>query len=85
MENDRWITSITNLGVSRDPIHGDCYRLGVGLAILLDQNIRQEGAIRNHLFISNGAVIYRDGYRLEVDLNPGLGIEKLMIGALSNF
>ena len=46
MDNDRWITSITNLGVFGLLFMLVAIGLGVGLAILLDQNIRQEGAIR---------------------------------------
>ncbi|GAL27556.1 ABC-type sugar transport system permease component [Vibrio variabilis] len=46
MDNDRWITSITNLGIFGVLFMLIAIVLGVGLAILLDQNIRQEGAIR---------------------------------------
>ena len=48
MDNDRWITSITNLGVFGLLFMLVAIGLGVGLAILLDQNIRQEGANRTH-------------------------------------
>ncbi|MEF1187456.1 sugar ABC transporter permease, partial [Vibrio sinaloensis] len=46
MDNDRWLTSITNLGIFGLLFMLIAIGLGVGLAILLDQNIRQEGAIR---------------------------------------
>jgi glucose/mannose transport system permease protein len=52
--------------------------LGVGLAILLDQNIRQEGAIRTVYLYPMALSFIVTGTAWKWILNPGLGIEKLV-------
>ena len=52
--------------------------LGVGLAVLLDQNIRQEGAIRTIYLYPMALSFIVTGTAWKWILNPGLGIEKLM-------
>jgi glucose/mannose transport system permease protein len=78
MENDRWITSITNLGIFGLLFMLVAIGLGVGLAILLDQNIRQEGAIRTIYLYPMALSFIVTGTAWKWILNPGLGIEKLM-------
>ncbi|EMA2412504.1 sugar ABC transporter permease [Vibrio vulnificus] len=78
MENDRWVTSITNLGIFGVLFIAIVIVLGVGLAILLDQNIRQEGAIRTIYLYPMALSFIVTGTAWKWILNPGLGIEKLL-------
>ncbi|UIP30507.1 carbohydrate ABC transporter permease [Photobacterium sp. TLY01] len=78
MDNDRWITSVTNLGIFGLMFMLIAIVLGVGLAILLDQNIRQEGAIRTIYLYPMALSFIVTGTAWKWILNPGLGIEKLM-------
>ena len=78
MDNDRWITSITNLGLFGFLFMAIAILLGVGLAVLLDQNIRQEGAIRTIYLYPMALSFIVTGTAWKWILNPGLGIEKLM-------
>lgn len=78
MENDRWVTSITNLGIFGVLFIAIAIVLGVGLAILLDQNIRQEGAIRTIYLYPMALSFIVTGTAWKWILNPGLGIEKLL-------
>ena len=78
MDNDRWITSISNLGIFGLLFMLVAIGLGVGLAILLDQNIRQEGAIRTIYLYPMALSFIVTGTAWKWILNPGLGIEKLM-------
>ncbi|EMN7214674.1 sugar ABC transporter permease [Vibrio vulnificus] len=78
MENDRWVTSITNLVIFGVLFIAIAIVLGVGLAILLDQNIRQEGAIRTIYLYPMALSFIVTGTAWKWILNPGLGIEKLL-------
>ncbi|EQB3935014.1 carbohydrate ABC transporter permease [Vibrio vulnificus] len=78
MENDRWVTSITNLGIFGVLFIAIAIVLGVSLAILLDQNIRQEGAIRTIYLYPMALSFIVTGTAWKWILNPGLGIEKLL-------
>jgi len=78
MDNDRWMTSIANLGVFGVLFIVLAIVIGVGLAILLDQNIRQEGAIRTIYLYPMALSFIVTGTAWKWILNPGLGIEKLM-------
>ncbi len=78
MENDRWLTSITNLAIFGLLFMLIALVLGVGLAIFLDQNIRQEGAIRTIYLYPMALSFIVTGTAWKWILNPGLGIEKLM-------
>lgn len=78
MDNDRWMTSIANLGIFGVLFIVLAIVLGVGLAILLDQNIRQEGAIRTIYLYPMALSFIVTGTAWKWILNPGLGIEKLM-------
>jgi len=78
MDNDRWMTSIANLGIFGVLFIVVSIALGVMLAILLDQNIRQEGAIRTIYLYPMALSFIVTGTAWKWILNPGLGIEKLM-------
>ncbi|CAM3826057.1 sn-glycerol-3-phosphate transport system permease protein UgpA [Vibrio aerogenes CECT 7868] len=78
MENDRWLTAITNLGIFGLLFILIAIVLGVGLAILLDQQIRQEGAIRTIYLYPMALSFIVTGTAWKWMLNPGLGLEKLM-------
>ncbi|MGO2508292.1 MAG: carbohydrate ABC transporter permease [Vibrio hibernica] len=78
MENDRWLTSITNLGIFGLLFLAIVIVLGVGLAILLDQNIRNEGVIRSIYLYPMALSFIVTGTAWKWILNPGLGIEKMV-------
>jgi len=78
MENDRWATSILNLGIFGVMFILIAIVLGVTLAIFLDQNIRQEGAIRTIYLYPMALSFIVTGTAWKWILNPGLGIEKMM-------
>ncbi|SON50001.1 carbohydrate ABC transporter permease [Vibrio tapetis] len=78
MENDRWITSITNLAIFGVLFLIIAIALGVFLAIFLDQNIRQEGAIRTIYLYPMALSFIVTGTAWKWILNPGLGIEKMV-------
>lgn len=78
MDNDRWMTSIINLGIFGVMFILIAIFLGVALAIFLDQNIRQEGAIRTIYLYPMALSFIVTGTAWKWILNPGLGIEKLM-------
>jgi glucose/mannose transport system permease protein len=78
MENDRWATALTNLGIFGGLFILLAIVLGVGLAILLDQQIRQEGAIRTIYLYPMALSFIVTGTAWKWILNPGLGIEKLV-------
>jgi glucose/mannose transport system permease protein len=76
--NDVWWTSAKNLGWFGIPFIGICVALGLFLAILLDQKIRNEGALRA-VFLYPMALSYIvTGTAWQWVLNPGLGLEKIM-------
>jgi glucose/mannose transport system permease protein len=78
MENDRWITSITNLGIFGLMFMLVAIGLGVFLAILLDQKIRNEGAIRTIYLYPMALSFIVTGTAWKWILNPGLGLEKMV-------
>lgn len=75
MDNDRWLTSITNLGVFGLLFMLVAIVLGVGLAILLDQNIRQEGAIRTIYLYPMALSFIVTGTAWKWILNPASGLK----------
>ncbi|WP_407702401.1 carbohydrate ABC transporter permease [Vibrio algarum] len=78
LDNDRWTTSIMNLGIFGVMFILIAILLGVALAIFLDQNIRQEGAIRTIYLYPMALSFIVTGTAWKWILNPGLGIEKLV-------
>ncbi|WP_207003057.1 carbohydrate ABC transporter permease [Trinickia mobilis] len=76
--NDVWWTSAKNLGWFGIPFIAICVGLGLFLAILLDQKIRNEGALRA-LFLYPMALSYIvTGTAWQWVLNPDLGVQKVL-------
>jgi glucose/mannose transport system permease protein len=78
MENDRWLVSGTNLLIFGVLFIAICLVLGIFLAILLDQQIRNEGAIRTIFLYPMAISFIVTGTAWKWILNPGLGLEKLL-------
>ncbi|WP_277187244.1 sugar ABC transporter permease [Caballeronia sp. BR00000012568055] len=75
--NDVWWTSAANLGWFGIPFIGICVLLGLFLAILLDQKIRNEGALRAIFLYPMALSFIVTGTAWQWILNPGLGLEKV--------
>ncbi|MDR5778843.1 sugar ABC transporter permease [Caballeronia sp. LZ065] len=75
--NDVWWTSAANLGWFGIPFIGICVILGLFLAILLDQKIRNEGALRAIFLYPMALSFIVTGTAWQWILNPGLGLEKV--------
>lgn len=76
--NDVWWTSAANLGWFGIPFIAICVALGLFLAILLDQQIRQEGALRA-VFLYPMALSYIvTGTAWQWIMNPDLGIQRVL-------
>jgi glucose/mannose transport system permease protein len=76
--NDVWWTSAQNLGWFGIPFIAICVFLGLFLAILLDQQIRQEGALRA-VFLYPMALSYIvTGTAWQWIFNPDLGIQQVL-------
>lgn len=78
MANDRWWVSCTNLLIFGGLFIAICLVLGVFLAILLDQKIRNEGAIRTIFLYPMALSFIVTGTAWKWILNPGLGLEKMV-------
>ncbi|CAN7261563.1 sugar ABC transporter permease [Trinickia sp. LjRoot230] len=76
--NDVWWTSAKNLGWFGIPFIGICVGLGLFLAILLDQKIRNEGALRAVFLYPMALSFIVTGTAWQWILSPGLGLEKVM-------
>lgn len=76
--NDVWWTSAANLGWFGIPFIGICVVLGLFLAILLDQRIRAEGALRAIFLYPMALSFIVTGTAWQWILNPGLGLEKVL-------
>lgn len=77
-ENERWLVACTNLVIFGGLFILICLAIGVFLAILLDQRIRQEGAIRTIYLYPMALSFIVTGTAWKWMLNPGLGLEKLV-------
>jgi glucose/mannose transport system permease protein len=78
--NDRWITSVVNLGIFSFFFIGLSGAVGLLLAILLDQRIRMENAIRTIYLYPMAVSFIVTGIAWKWLLTPDLGIEKLVRG-----
>lgn len=78
LANERWLVSCTNLLIFGSLFILACLLLGVLLAILLDQRIRAEGALRTIYLYPMAISFIVTGTAWKWILNPGLGLEKLM-------
>jgi glucose/mannose transport system permease protein len=77
-DNDVWWTSAKNLGWFGIPFIGICVLLGLFMAILLDQKIRSEGALRAIFLYPMALSFIVTGTAWQWILSPGLGIEKVV-------
>jgi glucose/mannose transport system permease protein len=74
----RWSVAIHNLAIFGTLYVAICLFLGLLLAILLDQRIRQEGSLRAIFLYPMALSFIVTGTAWKWMLNPGLGIEKLV-------
>ncbi len=77
-ESERWVVALTNLGIFSALFIGVGLALGLGLAILLDQKIRAEGALRTLYLYPMALSFIVTGTAWKWILNPGLGLEHLV-------
>ncbi|MGC9418537.1 MAG: carbohydrate ABC transporter permease [Rhodovulum sp.] len=77
-DTPRWYVALKNLFVFSGLFIGISMALGVFLAILLDQRIRIEGAIRTIYLYPMALSFIVTGTVWKWILNPGLGIEKVV-------
>ncbi|WP_458527095.1 carbohydrate ABC transporter permease [Onishia taeanensis] len=80
MANDRWWVAATNLVVFGGLFVGICLAIGVGLAILLDQRIRQEGSLRTVYLYPMALSFIVTGVVWKWLLNPSLGLQAMVRG-----
>ncbi|MFQ3786788.1 carbohydrate ABC transporter permease [Halomonas sp. A29] len=78
MANDRWWVASTNLVVFGGLFVAICLALGLLLAILLDQRIRQEGALRTVYLYPMALSFIVTGVVWKWLLNPGLGVQAMV-------
>ncbi|MCP4692511.1 MAG: sugar ABC transporter permease [Desulfobacterales bacterium] len=76
--NDRWWVACKNLVIFGGLFIVICIILGLLLAILLDQRIRAEGAIRTIYLYPMALSFIVTGSAWKWILNPGLGFERLV-------
>jgi glucose/mannose transport system permease protein len=77
-ENERWWTAAKNLGIFGGLFIGISLAIGLLIAILLDQKIRAEGALRAIYLYPMALSFIVTGTAWKWMLNPGLGFEKLV-------
>jgi glucose/mannose transport system permease protein len=77
-EMDRWWVALQNLLIFGVGYVGGSLLLGLLLAILLDQKIRAEGALRTIYLYPMALSFVVTGTAWKWILNPSLGLEKLM-------
>ncbi|MGQ7248208.1 carbohydrate ABC transporter permease [Halomonas sp. V046] len=80
MANERWWVAASNLAVFGGLFVAICLVLGAVLAILLDQRIRQEGALRTLYLYPMALSFIVTGVVWKWLLNPGLGIQAMVRG-----
>lgn len=73
----RWHVAIDNLAIYASLYVLLCMSIGLGLAILLDQRIRAEGALRAVFLYPMAISFIVTGTAWKWILNPGLGLTKL--------
>ncbi|MEX0623883.1 carbohydrate ABC transporter permease [Saccharospirillum sp.] len=77
--NPRWLNAMWNLVIFGVLFIGICMVVGLVMAILLDQNIRAEGAIRTIYLYPMALSFIVTGTVWKWLLNPTVGIEKFVI------
>jgi glucose/mannose transport system permease protein len=76
--NDRWMDALGNLAIFGILFIGICMIVGLVFAILLDQNIRAEGALRTIYLYPMALSFIVTGTVWKWIMNPTVGIEKFM-------
>jgi len=76
--NDRWSVASLNILIFGGLFILVCLAIGVIMAILLDQRIRAEGAIRTVFLYPMALSFIVTGTAWKWILNPGLGLEKMV-------
>ncbi|MGA0608747.1 carbohydrate ABC transporter permease [Caldimonas sp. KR1-144] len=79
-ESDRFRVALSNLAVFGTLFIGGAMAIGLLLAILLDQKIRAEGALRAVFLYPMALSMIVTGTAWKWILNPGLGVENLVQG-----
>ena len=77
-ESDRFRVAMTNMGIFGLLFIGGAMAVGILLAILLDQKVRGEGALRTVYLYPMAVSMIVTGTAWKWILNPGLGLEHLM-------
>ena len=77
-ESDRFRVAMTNMGIFGTLFIGGAMAMGILLAILLDQKVRAEGALRTIYLYPMAVSMIVTGTAWKWMLNPGLGLEHLM-------
>ena len=77
-ESDRFRVAMTNMGIFGTLFIGGAMAMGILLAILLDQKVRAEGALRTIYLYPMAVSMIVTGTAWKWILNPGLGLEHLM-------
>jgi len=77
-EMDRWWVALANLLIFAVGYVGGAIVIGIFLAILLDQKIRAEGALRTIYLYPMALSFVVTGTAWKWILNPSLGVEKLV-------
>jgi glucose/mannose transport system permease protein len=75
---ERWWVSASNLGIFGGLFILFCLAIGLTMAILLDQRIRHEGALRAIYLYPMALSFIVTGAAWKWILNPGLGLEKML-------
>ncbi len=78
LDNERWHVALTNLFIFSGLFIGLAMALGLLLAVLLDQKVRAEGALRTIYLYPMALSFIVTGTAWKWILNPGLGLEHLM-------
>lgn len=79
--NERWLVALKNLFLFSGLFIGISMGLGLFLAILMDQRIRMEGALRSIFLYPMALSFIVTGTAWKWMLNPGTGLEKLLVDA----
>jgi glucose/mannose transport system permease protein len=75
---DRWWVAASNLGIFGGLFILICLFIGLSMAVLLDQRIRAEGALRAVYLYPMALSFIVTGAAWKWILNPGLGLDKVM-------
>jgi glucose/mannose transport system permease protein len=77
-DNERWWHALANLGIFGGLFILVCLVIGLLMAVLLDQKIRAEGALRTIYLYPMALSFIVTGTAWKWMLNPDLGLQKLM-------